>query len=317
MELEGRYYSWVTGIYWTLVVMSTLGFGDITFTSDIGKIFSIIVLISGVVFLLVMLPFTFIQFFYAPWLEAQTRARTPRELPAYMSGHLIITNFDPVAISLKERLIQHNIPYAIVIQDHQKASELYDMDYSVVIGDLDSIETYQGLRTENASLVLVNNDDISNTNIISTIRAISSNIPIATIADNDDSIDILELAGATHVFQLRKMLGETLARYALGVSSRANVIGSFGQLHIAQTSAARTPFEGKMLIDSNIRELTGVNVVGLWQRGNFEIPHSQTLINSTTMLLLAGKVFQDKGFSGIYARSFETKCIFCVKYCLN
>lgn len=307
MELEGRYYSWVTGIYWTLVVMSTLGFGDITFTSDIGKIFSIIVLISGVVFLLVMLPFTFIQFFYAPWLEAQTRARTPRELPAYMSGHLIITNFDPVAISLKERLIQHNIPYAIVIQDHQKASELYDMDYSVVIGDLDSIETYQGLRTENASLVLVNNDDISNTNIISTIRAISSNIPIATIADNDDSIDILELAGATHVFQLRKMLGETLARYALGVSSRANVIGSFGQLHIAQTSAARTPFEGKMLIDSNIRELTGVNVVGLWQRGNFEIPHSQTLINSTTMLLLAGSEEQFKKYDDLVksSRTFE------------
>jgi hypothetical protein len=37
------------------------------------------VLMSGIVFLLVMLPFTFIQFFYAPWLEAQSRARTPRQ----------------------------------------------------------------------------------------------------------------------------------------------------------------------------------------------------------------------------------------------
>ena len=33
---EGEQQSWITGIYWTLTVMSTLGFGDITFTSDLG-----------------------------------------------------------------------------------------------------------------------------------------------------------------------------------------------------------------------------------------------------------------------------------------
>ena len=38
MEYEGRSYSWVTGVYWTLTVMSTLGFGDITFTSDLGRL---------------------------------------------------------------------------------------------------------------------------------------------------------------------------------------------------------------------------------------------------------------------------------------
>jgi len=39
--------------------MSTLGFGDITFSSDLGRIFSLIVLLTGIVYLLVMLPFTF------------------------------------------------------------------------------------------------------------------------------------------------------------------------------------------------------------------------------------------------------------------
>ncbi|HEX9739285.1 MAG TPA: potassium channel family protein [Ignavibacteriaceae bacterium] len=65
MESEGKEYSWITGFYWTLTVMTTLGFGDITFTTDLGKIFSIVVLLSGVIFLLVLLPFTFIQFFFA------------------------------------------------------------------------------------------------------------------------------------------------------------------------------------------------------------------------------------------------------------
>ena len=75
MEMEGQRHSWLTGLYWTLTVMSTLGFGDITFTTDLGRLFSMLVMLSGVIFLLIMLPFTFIQFFYAPWLEAQSRAR--------------------------------------------------------------------------------------------------------------------------------------------------------------------------------------------------------------------------------------------------
>jgi hypothetical protein len=61
--VEGRDYSWITGLYGTLTVMSTLGFGDITFQSDVGRAFSIIVLLSGIVLLLIMLPFAFIRFF--------------------------------------------------------------------------------------------------------------------------------------------------------------------------------------------------------------------------------------------------------------
>ena len=43
-SVEGEQHSWVTGFYWTLVVMSTLGFGDNTFTSDIGRNNSMVVL---------------------------------------------------------------------------------------------------------------------------------------------------------------------------------------------------------------------------------------------------------------------------------
>jgi uncharacterized membrane protein len=63
MMYEGQQHSWVTGFYWTLTVMSTLGFGDITFTSDLGRAFSVLVLMSGMLSLLVLLPFTFIEFF--------------------------------------------------------------------------------------------------------------------------------------------------------------------------------------------------------------------------------------------------------------
>lgn len=305
MEYEGRRYSWISGFYWTLTVMSTLGFGDITFTSDLGKVFSMIVMLSGIFFLLVMLPFTFIQFFYAPWLEAQAQAKTPRKLPHTIKDHVIVTNFDPVTHSLIMRFVQHNIPYVIVMPDHQRASELMENNYKVVIGELDRVETYQNLNIEKASLVVVNNNDVLNTNIISTIRELSHNVQIISFADHEDSVDILEFAGANKVFHLADTLGRALARHALGVFSRANIVGSFGDLLIAQTSAARAPFEGKRLVESKIREITGVNIVGLWQRGKFKIPDRDTIIDSTTMLLLAGSQEQFEKYNDFVKKSFS------------
>ena len=234
MQMEGKEYSWITGFYWTLTVMSTLGFGDITFASDLGKAFSMVVLLSGVLFLLVMLPFTFIQFFYGPWLEAQSRAKTPRELPEKTQGHVILTNFDALTINLIEKFNIYNINYAIIAPDLQRALELYDMNYNVVRGDLGDPETYKRLRIQSAAMLVATNDDMTNTNISFTVRDAAKTIPVITNADTDNSIDILQLAGSTHVFQFMKMLGESLARRTMGISMGANVIGRFDQLLIAE-----------------------------------------------------------------------------------
>ena len=301
MLQEDKEYSWITGFYWTLTVMSTLGFGDITFASDLGKVFTLAVLISGIVFLLVMLPFTFIQFFYAPWLEAQSRSKTPQELPESTKGHVILTSFDPITVHLVEKLKKYDYEYAIIAADFQRALELYDLNFKVVVGDLGDPETYKRLRIQNAAMLVANNDDMANTNISFTVREISEKVPIVTNADADDSIDILQLAGSTYVFQFMKMLGESLARRTLGMSMGANVIGRFDQLLIAEAPAMRTPLEGKTLIQSKLREKTGVTVVGLWERGQFKIPQSQTRIDSTTVLVLAGSEEQLKKYDEVFS----------------
>ena len=53
MAYEGQQHSLVTGFYWTLSTMSTLGYGDISFITDAGRLFSILVLLSGMIFMLV------------------------------------------------------------------------------------------------------------------------------------------------------------------------------------------------------------------------------------------------------------------------
>lgn len=288
MLYEGRRYSWITGFYWTLTTMSTLGFGDITFASDLGKLFSVVVLLSGIVFLLVMLPFTFIQFFYAPWLEEQNKARAPRSVSDDMADHVIFTSFDDVTVHLIEKLEQYAVNYVIVIGELQGALDLHDLGYHAVFGDLDDPRTYQRLRIDAAALVVVMNDDMASTNIIYTIREICPDVRTVTNADMDESLDILQLAGSTYVFQFTKMLGRSLARRVLGVRMKANIVGRFDDLRIAEAPVMRTWMQGKTLAETRLREKAGVTVVGVWEQGKFEIPTADTVMNDSTVLLLAG-----------------------------
>ncbi|MCK8602867.1 potassium channel family protein [Desulfoferrobacter suflitae] len=292
MGWEGRDYSWITGFYWTLTVMSTLGFGDITFATDLGRLFSITVLLTGIVFLLVMLPFTFIQFFYAPWLEAQNRARAPRALDKDIRNHVIFTQFDSVTVNVVDRLKQFGIPYVILIEDLHRALELHDMGFKVMVGDLDSPQTYERLNVQQAALVVVLNEDMKSTNILFTIRGLSDQVTTVTNADLDDSLDILQLAGSTHVFQFTKMLGKSLARRVAGHDMQANIVGRFDRLLIAEAPALHTGLKGKTLAESRLREITGVTVAGIWERGKLEIPHPDTIIDASNVLLLAGSAEQ-------------------------
>lgn len=307
MLYEGRNFSWVTGFYWTLTVMSTLGFGDITFQTDLGLMFTIMVLLSGVVFLLIMLPFTFIQFFYAPWLEAQKKTRTPRELPEDVSGHVVITNLDPITDKLIRKLGKFNYEYVIVESDIHKALDLYDQGYRVVLGDEDDRRTYERIQIHNAAMVVATHDDLMNTNVSFTIREITDKVPIVTTADNEHSLDILEFPGNTRVFQFSKMLGASMGLRAFGVGMGTNVIGRFDNLLIAESHAMHTPLEGKTLAESELRKKTGVTVVGLWEHGKFIIPTPQTLVSSTTVLVMAGSEAQLKRFDEQFAIS-------CISY---
>jgi Trk K+ transport system NAD-binding subunit len=301
MAAEGQRFSWLTGFYWTLTVMSTLGFGDITFKSDAGRLFSIVVLLSGVIFLLIVLPFAFIQFFFAPWLEARSAMRTPRAVPVGTEGHVIITHFDPIAVSLAQRLSYHGRPYWVIEPDVKAAMDLHDSGIRVVVGDRDKVETYQAMRADHAALVVATGDDYVNTNTVFTAREMSADVPIVSIVRSADSIDILELAGSTHVLHAPEMLGRALARRTLGGDMRASTIGQFGDLLIAEAPVTGTPLMGKQLGDSRLREATGLTVVGVWERGRFQMPTPETVMGHSTALVLAGTQAQMDSFSELMA----------------
>ena len=288
MVMEGQKHSWITGFYWTMVVMSTLGFGDIAFTSDIGRIFSVLVLLSGVIMFLILLPFIFIKFFFAPWMEAQSRSRAPRELPPDTRNHVIITHYDPVTAALIDKLVNYKKDYVVVSDELPRALELYDKSIRVALGNIDDPGTYDKLRAGNAALVVATNNDQMNTNITLTLREEHEHLPIITTAESPHSVDILKLAGSSRVLQLHDVLGRSLAAWTIAGDCKANVIGRYEDLVLAQVPVIGTPLIGQTLAQSGIRETFGLAVVGIWERGKFIVPGPDTLIERTSVLVFAG-----------------------------
>jgi Trk K+ transport system NAD-binding subunit len=90
------------------------------------------------------------------------------------------------------------------------------------------------------------------------------------------------------VLQLAEMMGQGLARRVTGRDAKSHVIGRFGELLIAEAGAAGTPLVGRTLREIRLPDHANVNVVGVWERGEFSAAGPNTKILPSTVLLLAG-----------------------------
>lgn len=300
MHLEGREYSMLTGLYWTLTVMSTLGFGDITFETDLGRTYSVLVLLTGMLFLLILFPFTFINFFYSPWMKAQEQSRVPKELDEGVKGHVILTNYDPVTQALIKKLKRINVPYVLLVKTFEEGLKLREMDIDVMLGDLDDPKTYVNARVGEAALVATTASDVMNTSVAFTVREVCPSVSIISTCNFSASEDILELAGCNHVLRLGEIMGIYLARRASGGDASAQIIGKFEDLHIAEATVKGSALVGLRLKETRLREKVGVSVLGIWERGYFEAAFPETLIEENTVLVLAGTERQIENYNQKY-----------------
>lgn len=288
MLREGRDYSWVTGFYWTLQTMSTLGFGDYTFTGDLGKLFSVAVLVTGVAILFIFLPFTLIQFLYAPWLEARAAARAPRELPDDERGHVLLTAHGPIESALIERLTPFRTPYAVIVPEVAPALALHDRGIRVMVGQLDDADTYRRARASQASLVATTLSDQMNATVALTVRGVSASVPIVATAAWGPSVDLLRHAGCSEVIQLGEMLGRAMALRIAGQNSQSHVVGQLDDLLIAEAAAANTRLVGQRLRETGLRDRLQITVAGVWERGRYTAGAPDVAITQDSVLLISG-----------------------------
>jgi Trk K+ transport system NAD-binding subunit len=267
---------------------TTTGFGsDAPWESTFMNVLVIAMDTTGTLMIFLALPVLLF-----PALEDTLSTTVPRAVEG-MSDHVVIATYSARAETLVEELDARGVEYVLVEPDGEKAVDLYEEGYEVIQADPETIDGLDGANVASARAVVADVSDHVDTSIVLTAREISEDVRVVSVVEDPDSTDYHELAGADEVLSPRPLLGERLAEVAsTGVVTELDDGIEIGEdFEIAELLVHHgSPLAGTELAESNIREGTGVNVIGAWFRGDFETPVGPgTTLEAGTVLLVTGQ----------------------------
>ncbi|MGE0363079.1 MAG: TrkA family potassium uptake protein, partial [Vicinamibacterales bacterium] len=108
---------------------------------------------------------------------------------------------------------------------------------------------------------------------------------------------VLSLSGATHVLPLKRQLGEYLAHRVDVGRAGAHVVGEYRDLVVAELPVRHTPFAGRAVRETHLRETAGLSVAGIWLRGGLQPAYPETRIDPAGVLVVAGTRAQLDGLN--------------------
>ena len=276
------------GFYWVLITMTTVGYGEIIFRSDVGRIFSVLVALSGIFILFA----NALPIIVTPWFDRVSR-ELPTKAPLDLKDHVIVCGFSPIVETLLDKMDRLKLPF-IVIERHEDVARSIKSRYPVIFGDPSQRGVLSKARIHSCRLLIANDSDEFNADVILTVREISEIEVIALVEDLSKS-RYLSYAGASRVISPKTLLGSFLAQ--IGAPLRENVLPRalhlFGNLRLVELPL----FSGSVLIGETISHKIvregGAYVAGIWQRGRFiSLPGPDEIIKSNSVMLAVGTLDQ-------------------------
>ncbi|MBN2110225.1 MAG: potassium channel protein [Methanosarcinaceae archaeon] len=293
MRYEQRYElaSFFNGLYWVVSTVTTVGYGDIVLESMVGKMFSVLVQLSGVPLVFGIL-FTVI---IIPWIESTIRAGLPTKASKNLKEHIIICGYNKLVETLIEELNEDNIPYVLIEEDEELIKDLLERDIYTIYGVPSEEETLKNANIDTARFVIANRSDEMNANIVLTARKLSD-LNIIAIVEDISNKKYLKYAGATSVVSPKELYGRFIGRKAADPFLRrlTGATEFFEGVSIVEFPIyPKSPLIGKTIRNAAIREKTGASIVGMWKGGSLSFNvRPGDVIRDNSVLLAVGTTDQ-------------------------
>ncbi len=250
--------------------------------------FVIVMDLTGVALIFMALPVLVF-----PLLEDVLSTTVPKSIENGLSDHVVICSFTPRTDALIAELESWDVEYVIVEPDRERATDLYENEYTIIHEDPESVDGLEQAGLPEARALVADVSDQVDASIVLTAQEVAEEIPIVSVVEEPNRTAYHRLAGADEVLSPRPLLGKSLAS-KVTTSVTSDLDGSIeigGDIEIAELPIHRgSRLIGTTLAESGIRERAGVNVIGAWFRGEFESPPSPTAtLTNGTVLLVTGR----------------------------
>jgi voltage-gated potassium channel len=277
----------------TIITLSTVGFGEVYSLSDLGKLWTVIVIIFGVS--------GFAAILYelgAELIQMNTyRSRTMRKKISKLKTHYIICGYGRMGAVIAGELYKKEIPFVIVEINESKINIIQDIGYMHIYGDatMDDILIEAGIEGCEGIVVVLENDQ-DNLFVTMSSRNLNKDAYIISRCAVHDTGKKLKRAGANKVVNPYITGGHRMAELLISPFVEDTV-----SLEIPNDMAIDFSLEefavehlhelnGKSIAESKIRENYGLLIVGIASETSEAVlnPGSDYILSKEDKIMVIG-----------------------------
>ncbi len=190
--------SFLDAIYWSIITLSTVGYGDITPMTIEGKAVTLVLTISG--FLVIAFGTSIITTGLSDRMQVIKENRVESEV-SKMSNFIVLCGYGIMGKNLAEQLIKLKTKFLILDIDNKNVTEARKNGYLCLNADATNMETLQNVGIGNGAttIIALTSDDAVNLSIILSARTLDKKINIISRVNRLQSKSKLKIAGANHV----------------------------------------------------------------------------------------------------------------------
>jgi len=206
--LEDSINSIFDSFYFTIVTITTIGYGDITPKTTAGKVLSLLVIFVGVGAVIVSVQTIF---------EVVVRKKIEEvlELPRKSfeaKDHIIVCGYGKVGRALVRKLAESDYEFVVVEQDQERVREMVIKGIPCIEGDARKEDVLLRAGIENARILFAPLDDTSNVFVTLTAKMLNPSLRVIAKVEDWANEPKLKKAGADHVISCHDIGAQVMVK---------------------------------------------------------------------------------------------------------
>ncbi len=291
--IEG--WTFLEGLYMTVITITTIGFKEVRELSDSGRIFTLVIIFSGIGMVTYALVTGSRMIIEGEIQNILSRRRYMKTIEK-IHDHFIICGYGRMGSFICQQLHARGIPFVVVENRPELQDKIMEDGFFLSPGDAteEAVLIDAGIHRARG-LVSVVQTDADNVYVVLTARELNPNVEIIARAGEESAEKKLLRAGATRVISPYRIGG---MRLVMGIIKPA--VMSFLELAMDHRKldveleevrvAQNSSYSGKKLIDTDIRRELNLIIIAIkkFDGGMVFNPGPETVIENNDTLIAMG-----------------------------